>query len=902
MKVWGSGAHGVSRLAVMAGYVVALSAMASPAQAAAPSAGWSSMPTPIVVTRDNDLRGAAVVPATSIAWAVGSTDDGTARRTLAERWNGSAWTIVSTPNSGPTAVNALIAVSAASASSVWAVGSGGNAPLAERFDGVSWSIQPVPMPAGAIGGVLNGVKALSSSDAWAVGEYIDSGSTHHTLVEHWNGAAWSVVVSPDVSGADGSSLFGVSAVSASDVWAVGSSPNSGITSTLVEHWNGSAWSIVASPNPGSLTSGLVGVSALAANDVWAVGFDDNGGGFQTLIEHWNGTTWSQVASVSPTSPSSLNSMVAVSTNNAWAVGSSGSGDAERTLVEHWNGSSWSRVGSPNGTTFQGNALEAVAAMSATSVLAVGFQHVGPGIQTLAERYSGTAWSLMPSPNANAYSAQFNAVVAIDPTHVWAVGAYSPSGRVPLAELWNGSRWQVMPVPAPGGVLASDAVLLDVAAISANDIWAVGTGITSINNQTGNAPFVEHWNGTAWSLVAQPVSDSAPLGVVALSTNDVWAGGYDPSTGALLEHWNGSSWTSSTPAASGPGAVDGFAAFSPSDVWASGDGSSTLSMVEHWDGSAWTTANAFFAGGSATLAGLDGISSADIWGVGYDYAFDRHGLIYHWNGSAWSQFGYGQPIGTSDVLKSVNSFSGKDGWLVGSRTPAGSSTTPDSLAAHWNGVAWSRVNIPISSSYDVLNDLSAPAGGCLWAAGYVRPSLQVPQVQRLCPVQVGDAGLSPAAASESQGLTAAWSFPVANSAPHSIREQDVGLFASPSTVPGGSFVFTPFAAATYTILEDAGTPGQHTGTLAVPLKVSPATGATTTTFTFTMASKVAPAGDTYELQVDPPGAAGFATVSNGTARTFSYTPNAGPGTYVFQARLDKGATHTGFSPTLTITVS
>lgn len=52
-------------------------------------------------------------------------------------------------------------------------------------------------------------------------------------------------------------------------------------------------------------------------------------------------------------------------------------------------------------------------------------------------------------------------------------------------------------------------------------------------------------------------------------------------------------------------------------------------------------------------------------------------------------------------------------------------------------------------------------------------------------------------------------------PHTIKEHGVGLFTSPSIVPGGSFVFTPFAAATYTILEDAGTTGQHTGTLAVP---------------------------------------------------------------------------------------
>ncbi|HEY0387805.1 MAG TPA: hypothetical protein VGC71_05165, partial [Gaiellales bacterium] len=557
------------------------------------------------------------------------------------------------------------------------------------------------------------------------------------------------------------------------------------------------------------------------------------------------------------------------------------------------------------TTFQGNTLEAVAAVSATSVLTVGFQHVGPATQALTERYNGTVWSLVVSPNANAFSTSFNAIVAVDPTHVWAVGRYLASGRVPLAEFWNGSRWQVAPVPAPGGVLAGDAELLDVAAVSANDIWAVGTGLTNINHQTGNAPFAEHWNGIAWSLVAQPVSDSAPLGVVALSTNDVWAGGGATSTGRLLEHWNGSSWTSSTPAASGPGAVYGFAAFSSSDIWASGDGLSTQSMVEHWNGSSWSTTNIYLpgtGGNGGNLAGLDGISSADIWGVGHEYGSNpTHGLIFHWNGSIWSQFSYGQPTGASDVLKSVNSLSAKDVWLVGSRTPAGSSLI-DSVAAHWNGASWSRVNVPVSASSDALNDLSALAGGCLWAAGYVQPSLQVPLVQRLCPVQVTDTGFSPAAASASQGLAAAWSFPVANMAPHTIREQDVGLFTSPSIVPGGSFVFTPFAAATYTILEDAGTPGQHTGTLAVPLKVSPTSGKTTTTFTITIASKAAPVGDTYEFQVDPPGAAGFATVSNGTARTFSYTPNVGPGTYVLQARLDKGTTHTGFSPTLSITVS
>src|SRR5207253_1359432 len=82
-----------------------------------------------------------------------------------------------------------------------------------------------------------------------------------TLVEHWNGSQWSVVPSPN--GAGNNALNGVAAVSANDVWAVGSISNQ----TLIEHWDGTQWNIV--PNPGNGI--LYAASALSANDVWAVG-------------------------------------------------------------------------------------------------------------------------------------------------------------------------------------------------------------------------------------------------------------------------------------------------------------------------------------------------------------------------------------------------------------------------------------------------------------------------------------------------------------------------------------------------------------------------------------------------------------------------------------------------------
>src|SRR5437016_5171251 len=61
-----------------------------------------------------------------------------------------------------------------------------------------------------------------------------------------------------------------------------------------------AWSVIPSPNPGVSGNELISVAVVAANDVWAVGDITAGNGAsQTLIEHWNGTAWSVVASPSP---------------------------------------------------------------------------------------------------------------------------------------------------------------------------------------------------------------------------------------------------------------------------------------------------------------------------------------------------------------------------------------------------------------------------------------------------------------------------------------------------------------------------------------------------------------------------------------------------------------------------
>src|SRR5437879_4702763 len=110
---------------------------------------------------------------------------------------------------------------------------------------------------------LQGIAALTTSDTWAVGyATADSSSPSQALIEHWNGTQWSVVSSPQPNGWT-SDLVGVAAISSNDVWAVGSYVTTTSTFILIEHWDGTQWSIVSSPNPGAYRNNLNGIIAIS---------------------------------------------------------------------------------------------------------------------------------------------------------------------------------------------------------------------------------------------------------------------------------------------------------------------------------------------------------------------------------------------------------------------------------------------------------------------------------------------------------------------------------------------------------------------------------------------------------------------------------------------------------------
>ncbi len=365
--------------------------------------GWHIIKSPNPGKTDNGLNAVAIAASDDI-WTVGHFsnsppvyDNGsttiTSSSTLTEHWNGSKWNVVPAQNPGK-ALNDFSAVAALSTNDAWAVGSFSNSsnseqqPLIEHWNGMQWSIVPGATKPGESASLV-GISAISASNIWAVGSSYKS----QALIEHWNGIRWNIVPTPDTGSTEGAELDALTVISANDIWAVGTIPNSTVWQTLIEHWNGSQWSIVQSP--GSDRSALVAVAAVSGNDIWAVGSNTTGNMNdslqQTLIEHWNGSQWSIVPGPNLSSDyDDYLSGIVVSANDVWTIGNSPQQPPQQgqMLLAHWDGKSWHSINGADLHQANNNILNGIARDAHSGALwAVGMN--GSGIyddSTLIETY------------------------------------------------------------------------------------------------------------------------------------------------------------------------------------------------------------------------------------------------------------------------------------------------------------------------------------------------------------------------------------------------------------------------------------------------------------------------------------------------------------------------------------
>ena len=372
-----------------------------------------------------------------------------------------AWSIVSSPNSSSTANNDLYASSCTTASFCVAVGnhrSGSlHQTLIERWNGSTWSIVPSPDSSVAQDNFLFGVSCSSPSACTAVG-YYSTGANLQTLIERWNGQSWTIVPSPDMSTNLDNYLYGVSCLTGAICTTVGAYNNGTHTQTLVEQLNGGVWSIVASSDTSAAQDNyLEAVSCTTASACTVTGAFSNGTNTQTLIEQWNGSSWSIAAS--PSVPSNQGDILyGVSCSNASAcvaVGDYFDGTHDRSLIERWNGATWSLMSTPNAGTVEDDFLESVSCTSASLCSAVGYQFNGAVNQTLIAQWNGISWTIVGSPNTS--TAQDNTLYGVsctkDGSGCVAAGNYSAGAhRQTLVEAlaFSTGYWEVA---SDGGIFS-----------------------------------------------------------------------------------------------------------------------------------------------------------------------------------------------------------------------------------------------------------------------------------------------------------------------------------------------------------------------------------------------------------------------------------------------------------------
>lgn len=305
---------------------------------------------------------------------------------------------------------------------------------------------------------------------------------------------------------------------------------------------------------------------------------------------------------------------------------------------------WELVATPNRGD-KTNWLSAVTAHSATDAWAVGLWRDGSGVHgPLAMRWDGTNWSATDLPDTSKLGSNpaTDGVEAASNGDVWLVGNITtkyPTYNLPLVLRWRDGDWDFVdtvtlrpqteyPYAARGGTLA------EAAALSPDDIWAVGQAAGFGDGKATTVPLAVHWDGSSWTEVDVPrvANRHHELDdVVAISSDDVWAvGDYRNIAGAfhaITYHWDGTEWShiKSPIEDLADSGLDDVAAAGPNDVWALGGAADAGVVLMHWDGTEWSLAEAPpNSGGSLAVLGPD-----DVWVSGWNG-------FWHWDGSAWTE--------------------------------------------------------------------------------------------------------------------------------------------------------------------------------------------------------------------------------------------------------------------------
>jgi hypothetical protein len=658
---------------------------------------------------------------------------------LAWGWDGTTWSLQAVPLPSGASTGVLSGVSCLSTGVCEAVGYTGpfsgstDDALAEVWDGTSWSVQATPPETST--SRLRRVSCVASDFCEAVG-YLSSTTT---LVDTWDGTEWTVQ-----STAGGGDLSDVSCVSQDFCEAVGGEYGVGGVDggplAFAEGWDGTSWTTQSATVTGSTDGSLDGVSCSTSDFCEAVGYNSpSSGGEDTLGEQWDGTGWTVQATPNPASTNyvDLQDVSCLSSDDCEAVGYwTANVLGEATLVEVWDGSEWAVQSSPNVSPtgeyagYADNDLDGVSCLASGDCEAFGTLKTTSGTpMSLAMGWDGTAWTVQSSSNpAGEVSSSLEEVSCVSSTDCEAVGRYYDDTNalsLPFAESWNGSSWTLQAIPLPADGDGGD--LKAVSCGAADFCVAVGYYSLTTNEFGGQASLSEVWNGTSWTLesVPQSVNAHALNSVSCVDSYYCEAVGGTPTGTSIAEVWDGTQWSTQTTAAVS-GGMTGVSCAAVNECEAVGYSyarksriSYDYTLAEKWNGAKWKVQSTPNPSGEDQNE-PDGVvctakKSCEMVGgsapggrkdAGYPLAVVRAG-------KGWTV----QSISGSGRLESVSCTAADDCEAVGTSDGLIPSTAT-AAAQGWDGSAWTSqtTSSPNGATGDDLYGVSCVAGGGCYAVG------------------------------------------------------------------------------------------------------------------------------------------------------------------------------------------
>ncbi|MEV0594735.1 hypothetical protein [Nonomuraea cavernae] len=298
---------------------------------------WRRAPRPRAAKNPDALLHSVSAEHPDDVWVTGRDHTGS-DRAFVSHWDGRRW--IDRRPFGVSGEQFLSDVTATDGRA-WFAGSGSTGAIVVEWDGDEFHLLDSGL--GDEGAVLNSI-SVKDGHLWAAG-LVGDGENHprKPLIYH-RVLGRESTEQPETPEIPLGALNGISQVSSSDVWAVGTIHSHGDHGNrpLVMRWDGSKWSRVQVP----ITRGeLYDVVASGTGDVWVGGIDADHAG-QALFLHFDGTGWTREysppmrtgASVEDEEDNRINRLGITrvpGTTTLWAVGSAGPGVSDGLSEQHF---------------------------------------------------------------------------------------------------------------------------------------------------------------------------------------------------------------------------------------------------------------------------------------------------------------------------------------------------------------------------------------------------------------------------------------------------------------------------------------------------------------------------------------------------------------------------------------